>query len=54
MPVSLFLGLRSETLLKKRLWHRFFPVNFVKSIRTLFFIERIWWLLLDLRLDADF
>ena len=35
---SLFLnkvaGLRTATLLKKRLWHRCFPVNFVKSLRT--------------------
>ena len=29
-------GLRSATLLKKRLWHRCFPVNFVKFIRTPF------------------
>ena len=37
---SLFLnivaGLRSATLLRKRLWHRFFPVNFAKFIRTPF------------------
>ena len=29
-------GLRPATLLKKRLWHRCFPVNFVKFIRTPF------------------
>ena len=29
-------GLRPETLLKTRLWHRCFPVNFVKLSRTLF------------------
>ena len=29
-------GLRPETLLKKRLWHRRFPVNFVKLVRTPF------------------
>ena len=29
-------GLRPATLLKKRLWPRFFPVNFVKYLRTLF------------------
>ena len=23
-----------ETLLKKRLWHRFFPLNFAKFLRT--------------------
>ena len=36
---SLFLikiGLRPATLLKKRLWHRCFPVNFVKFLRTPF------------------
>ena len=27
----------SATLLKKRLWHRCIPVNFVKSLRTPFF-----------------
>ena len=25
---------RPVTLLKKRLWHRFFPVNFMKILRT--------------------
>ena len=29
-------GLRPATLLKKRLWHRCFPVNFVKFLRTPF------------------
>ena len=28
--------LRSATLLKKRLWHRLFPVNFAKFLRTPF------------------
>ena len=36
------------TLLKKRLWHRCFPVNFVKFLRTLFLIEHVWWRLLDI------
>ena len=27
-------GLRPATLLKKRLWHRCFPVNFAKFLRT--------------------
>ena len=35
------------TLLKKRLCHRCFPVNFVKFLRTPFFTEHIWWLLLN-------
>ena len=39
-------GLRPATLLKKRLWHRCFLVNFVKFLRTPFFIEHLWWLLL--------
>ena len=30
------LGLRSATLVKRRLWHRCFPVNFVKFLRTPF------------------
>ena len=32
-------GLKPATLLKKRLWHRFFPVNFTKFLRTPFLIE---------------
>ena len=39
-------GLRSATVFKKRLWHMCFPVNFAKFLRTLFFIEHLWWLLL--------
>ena len=42
-------GLRSATLLKKRLWRKCFPVNFVKFLRTPFFIERLWWLLLNIQ-----
>ena len=34
------------TLLKKRLWHRCFPVNFAKFLKTPFFTEHLWWLLL--------
>ena len=41
-------GPRLATLLKKRLWHRCFPENFVKFFRTLFFIEQLRWLLLYL------
>ena len=33
---ELFWGLRPATLLKKRLWHRCFPVYFSKFLRTLF------------------
>ena len=39
-------GLRLTTLLKKRLWHRCFPANFVKFSITYFFIEHVRWLLL--------
>ena len=39
-------GLRAATLLKKRLWHRCFPVNFSKFLRTPFSIEHLRWLLL--------
>ena len=48
---SLFLnkiaGLRLLILLKKRLWHKCFPVNFVKYLRIPIFIEHLWWLLLQ-------
>ena len=37
---------RPATLLKKRLWSRCFPVNFVKFLRTPFLTEHLWWLLL--------
>ena len=37
-------GFRPATLLKKRLWHRCFPENFVKFPREPFFIEHLWWL----------
>ena len=40
---------RVSFLLKKRLWHRFFPVNFEKFLKTPFFIEHLWWLLLAIR-----
>ena len=39
-------GLRSATLFKKRLWHRCFPVNFVKFSRTCFLQNASGWLLL--------
>ena len=40
-------GLRPPTLLKRRLWHRCFPVNIVKFPKRPFIIEHLWWLLLD-------
>ena len=30
------VGIRPATLLKNKLWHRYFPVNFAKFLRTLF------------------
>ena len=44
------VGLRPEVcyfIKKERLWHRCFPVNFAKFLRTTFFIEHLWWLLLN-------
>ena len=40
------VGLRPATLLKKRLWHRCFPVNFVKFLRMPSLTEHLRWLLL--------
>ena len=39
---------RPAALLKKRPWHRCFPVNCVKILRTSFLIEKPWWLLLKI------
>ena len=45
--VSFFFFIkRPATLLKKRLWHRWFPVNFGKFLRTPFFTEHPRWLFL--------
>ena len=37
---------RPATLSKKRLWHRCFPVNFAKFLKTPFVTEHLRWLLL--------
>ena len=39
-------GVRPATLIRKTLWYRCFPVNFAKFLRTPFFKEHLWWLLL--------
>ena len=39
-------GLIPETLLKKRIWHSYFPVNFAKLFRIPVFTEHFRWLLL--------
>ena len=41
-------GLGPTTLLKKRLWHRWFPVNFTKFLRKPFFTEHLRWMLLSI------
>ena len=41
-------GLRPATLSKKRLWHKCFPVNFAKFLRTLLFTDLLRWLLFEL------
>ena len=38
---------RPATLLKKKLGHRCFPVNFAKLLKTSFFTEHLRWLLLS-------
>ena len=40
-------GLKPAILLKKRLWNRCFPVNFVKFLRTHLFTDYFQWLLLS-------
>ena len=41
---------QANNFIKKRLQRRFFPVNIAKFLRTTFFIEHLWWLLLTLDL----
>ena len=41
--IILLIGLKAATLLKKRLWHRCFPVNLVKFLGTTFYIELFIW-----------
>ena len=54
---SLFLnkvaGLSPATLSKKRLWHRCFPVNFAKFLRTPFLTEHPRWLLLTVAVSVS-
>ena len=48
------LQVRPATLLKKRLWHRRFLVNFVKFLRRPSFIEHLWWLLLTYKSQVNY
>ena len=45
--------LEACNFMKKRLLHRCFPVNFVKFLRTPFFIEHPWWLPLSTLVAAS-
>ena len=50
MLASLFnkvVGLQSCDVIKRRLQLRCFPANIAKILRTAFFIEQLWWLLLN-------
>ena len=38
----LIISLKAATLLKNRLWHKCFSVNFAKFLGPTFFIEHIW------------
>ena len=44
---SLFFQWSCKKLLKKKPWHRCFPVNFAKFLRTPFVKEQLRWLLLQ-------
>ena len=44
---------RPATLLKQRLWHRCFPANFAKFLRTYFFTEHFRCLLLKTSLSSE-
>ena len=45
-PASLTHKNWPASLLKNRLWHSCFPVNFTKFLRIPFLKEHLWWLLL--------
>ena len=45
-------GLSPATSLKRRHWHRCFPMNFIKLLRTPFLKEHLRWLLLKVCLET--
>ena len=47
-------ALRPATLLKTRLQHRCFPMKFAKFLRTPFFTEHLWWLLLKIMNSSSY
>ena len=38
--------LKPTTLLRKRVWHRCYPVNFAKFLRTSFLTEHLCWMII--------
>ena len=46
-PFNKVAGLEACDFVKKRLWHKYFPVKFAKFLRTPFFTEHFRWLLLN-------
>ena len=44
--LNICVGVRPATLLKRRFQYGCFPVKFAKFLRTSFFTENFWWLLL--------
>ena len=48
VPVPFFKKNWPATLLKKRLSHKCFPVNFAKFLRAPFLKDHHWWLLLEI------
>ena len=54
LPVPEYLfnkvaGVSRCYFIKTRLWHRCFPVNFVKILITPFLTEHLWWLFLHFK-----
>ena len=43
---------RPASLLKKRLWHKCFPVNFAKFLNTPFLTKHLWWLFLAFQSES--
>ena len=44
-------GLRPATLIKRRIWHKCFPMNFAKFLRTPFLTEHLRQLFLHEKMD---
>ena len=53
-PCQSLFFLRPATFLKKRLWHRCFPRNFAKFVRTPSLTEHLRWLLLFLTMPKKY